>query len=59
LQRLQLCDPDSSWSSVRVGASERLHVALGGSRVGVLFVSSAAWTRDEMVFVVHRYTQTI
>lgn len=54
LRRLQLCAPFGSWSLVRVGASERLHLAVGGRRVGEPHVSATSWTSDPMGLVRHR-----
>jgi len=57
LQRLQLCQPNSAWSRVRVGIAERAHLDLGGLRIGTPHVS--AESRTPVVLVAHRYTQPI
>ena len=57
LQRLQLCQPASAWSRVRVGSAERAHLDFGGLRVSTPHVS--AESRTAVVLVARRYTQTI
>ena len=51
--RLRLSGNRGAWASVRQGASERLHLALGAIATGPALLDSSSWASVPMLVVLH------